>query len=124
MNRTIASGIFLQAANVLFYAQSSGLAITLWVCAGIIVFCILLCWQELGLSVPINLVHRNGVMVEESTPSNGGDKNYVRTLRTMQSSRDRSDPIGVPAGVDLQTPSTSYHLHFRCGIRHLRESGR
>ena len=75
MNRTIASGIFTQPFNVLFFAGSSGVAIILWCFADVIVFCIVACWLKMALSIPI---FRDASGMRLATPRSDGDKNYVR----------------------------------------------
>ncbi|KAK1756357.1 amino acid transporter [Echria macrotheca] len=89
MNRTIGTGIFAQPVVVLRYAGSSGVAIVLWIAAGLIVYCITLCWLELGLSVPTYMVRSQntqgqdnnaGEKVRVSAPRSGGDKNYLEYI--------------------------------------------
>ena len=77
LNRAIGSGIFIQPVNVLFQSDSSGVAILMWVIAGLIMCTIMLCWLELGLTIP--LYHIPGVsgLKQVSAPRSGGDKNYV-----------------------------------------------
>ena len=77
MNRTIGTGIFVQPVNVLFLTGSSGTALLLWCVAGIIVFCIVLSWLELALTIPLHMVFHNESWVRYSSPRSGGDKNYV-----------------------------------------------
>lgn len=77
MNRTIASGIFTQPVNVLRGAGSSGIALLLWVVAGVIIICIVVCWTELALTIPLHYVFRDENWQKISAPRNGGDKNYV-----------------------------------------------
>lgn len=78
MNRTIASGIFTQPVNVLRRAGSAGVALLIWVSAGIITLCVVATWMELALTIPIHYVFRDGTWERLSAPRNGGDKNYVR----------------------------------------------
>lgn len=78
MNRTIGSGIFTQPVNVLFFTGSSGLALLLWCLDGVVILCVVACWIELALSVPIHSMLWNGRWTMVSTPRSGGDKNYVR----------------------------------------------
>jgi amino acid permease len=78
MNRTIASGIFTQPVNVLYWAGSSGVAVVLWFFAGVIILCVVACWLELALTVPLHSIFKNGSWIRVSAPRSGGDKNYVR----------------------------------------------
>jgi amino acid permease len=78
MNRTIASGIFQQPVNVLFGAGSSGVAVVLWCFAGVIILCVVACWLELALTIPIHSIINDGSWIRVSTPRSGGDKNYVQ----------------------------------------------
>ncbi|KAH8691770.1 amino acid permease-domain-containing protein [Phaeosphaeriaceae sp. PMI808] len=80
MNRTIGSGIFVQPANVLFLTGSSGVALLLWFVAGVIVFCIVLCWLELALTIPLHYIFHNGSWDRYSTARSGGDKNYLEYI--------------------------------------------
>jgi len=49
----------------------------LWLTSGIIALCGLMCWLELGLTVPLhNVLEENGWR-KVSTPRSGGEKNYV-----------------------------------------------
>ena len=73
LNRTIGSGIFVQPANVLFYTKSGGIALLIWVVAGLVSAALMLCWLEMGLSIPY--IQQNGGRYP--TPRSGGDKNYV-----------------------------------------------
>ena len=59
MNQTIGAGIFAQPVTVLRHAGSSGVAILLWIAAGLIVYAIMVCWLELGMSVPFYDVLHN-----------------------------------------------------------------
>jgi amino acid permease len=77
MNRTIGSGIFTQPVNILFLAGSSGVAITLWVFGGLIIWAIVVCWIELALTIPLHYVFHNDAWMKVSAPRSGGDKNYV-----------------------------------------------
>jgi hypothetical protein len=36
-----------------------------------------LCWLELGLTIPMHTVYENGVPRKVSAPRSGGEKNYV-----------------------------------------------
>jgi hypothetical protein len=79
LNRTIGTGIFAQPSNILALAGSAGLALLLWGLGGIIIMSLLLCWLELGMTVPLfNHVDEDGNPVVVSTPRSGGDKNFVR----------------------------------------------
>jgi amino acid transporter len=77
LNRTIGTGIFVQPVNVLTLTGSSGVALLLWCVAGLIVFCIVLSWLELALTIPLHYIFHNGSWERYSTPRSGGDKNYV-----------------------------------------------
>jgi hypothetical protein len=78
LNRTIGTGIFAQPINILELTGSSGVAIALWGAGGLLVTCVLLCWLELGMTVPIfNYVDEDGISMKVSTPRSGGDKNFV-----------------------------------------------
>lgn len=85
MNRIIGSGIFAQPVNVLLYAGSSGLAIVLWIIAGLIVLSITVCWLEVGMSVPFYNILHNREWLRRSAPRSGGDKNYVCELSSSSS---------------------------------------
>ncbi|KAM7224585.1 amino acid transporter [Rhypophila decipiens] len=80
MNRTIASGIFTQPVNVLRGAGSSGVALLLWVVAGLIILAIVSCWTELALTIPLHYVFRDNDWQRISAPRNGGDKNYLEYI--------------------------------------------
>ncbi|KAK3358028.1 amino acid permease-domain-containing protein [Lasiosphaeria hispida] len=80
MNRIIGSGIFAQPVNVLLYAGSSGLAIVLWIIAGLIVLSITVCWLEVGMSVPFYNILHNREWLRRSAPRSGGDKNYLEYI--------------------------------------------
>ncbi|KAK3369320.1 amino acid/polyamine transporter I [Lasiosphaeria ovina] len=80
MNRTIASGIFTQPVNVLRGAGSSGVALLLWVVAGLIILCIVTGWIELALTIPLHYIFRNGNWMRISAPRSGGDKNYLEYI--------------------------------------------
>jgi len=80
MNRTVASGVFRQPTNILQLTGNSGLAITFWIVGGLIVLCITTTWTELALTVPRNYISRSGVMQWVSTPTSGGDKNYLEYI--------------------------------------------
>jgi len=76
-NRTIASGIFTQPANVLFLTGSSGVALMLWIVGGFVMLGILACWNELAQTIPMHKVRRGTRWVCISTPRSGADKNWV-----------------------------------------------
>ena len=76
-NRTIASGIFTQPANVLFITGSSGVALMLWIVGGFVTLGILACWNELAQTIPMHKVRRGTRWVRISTPRSGADKNWV-----------------------------------------------
>lgn len=79
LNRTIGTGIFAQPSNILALTGSAGVSIALWGAGGLIVLCILLCWLELGMTVPLfSYVDEDGTPTVVSTPRSGGDKNFVR----------------------------------------------
>ncbi|KAK3368785.1 amino acid permease-domain-containing protein [Podospora didyma] len=80
INRTIASGIFTQPVNVLRGAGSSGVAVALWVAAGLIIICIVACWTELALTIPLHYVFENERWRRISAPRSGGDKNYLEYI--------------------------------------------
>ncbi|KAF2743492.1 amino acid transporter [Sporormia fimetaria CBS 119925] len=80
MNRTIGTGVFVQPVNVLFLTGSSGVALLLWCVGGLIVFCIVLSWLELALSVPHHLIFHNERWERYATPRSGGDKNYLEYI--------------------------------------------
>jgi amino acid permease len=80
MNRTIASGIVTQPTNILFLAGSSGVALTLWVAAGLIILAVVACWNELALTVPLHYVEYNDIWMKISTPRSGGEKNYASVV--------------------------------------------
>jgi hypothetical protein len=80
MNRTIGSGIFTVPPKVLVGTGSVGGALILWFASGIIVLCGVLCWLELGLTIPMHTVYENGDPKRVSAPRNGGEKNYVRCV--------------------------------------------
>ena len=103
MNRTIASGIFTQPVNVLRGAGSSGVALLLWVVAGLIILCIVVCWTELALTIPLHYVFRDENWTRISAPRNGGDKNYVRHSR----------PSTDPRTCDTNTPNSKLEYIFK-----------
>ncbi|KAK1761588.1 amino acid transporter [Echria macrotheca] len=76
LNRAIGSGIFIQPFNVLFQIESTGIALLIWVVAGLVVLVLMLCWVEMALSVPRYLVR--GVM--RPIISSGGDGLYLQHL--------------------------------------------
>lgn len=77
MNRTIAAGIFAQPVTILRHAGSPGMAVILWILAGLIVYATMVCWLEFGMSVPFVDVFHNGQWVRRAAPRSGGDKNYL-----------------------------------------------
>lgn len=95
MNRTIGTGIFTQPVNVLRETGSSGVALAVWCLAGIVILCVVVCWLELGLSVPIYNIFWNGAWTKVSTPRSGGDKNYVRCCPSP-SSNDTTVHVADP----------------------------
>jgi amino acid transporter len=81
MNRTIGSGIFETPPKVLSGTGSVGGALMTWFGAGLIALCGVLCWLELGLSVPYHgITDPNGVWTRVSTPRSGGEKNYLEYI--------------------------------------------
>lgn len=80
MNRTIAAGIFANPVTVLASAGSPGLAVILWIVAGLTVYAIMVCWLELGMSVPFYDVRNGTTWIRQSTPRSGGDKNYLEYI--------------------------------------------
>lgn len=77
MNRTIGSGIFTVPPKVLSGTGSIGASLLLWLTGGIIILCAVLCWLELGLTIPMVTVYEDGVRRKVSAPRSGGPKNYV-----------------------------------------------
>lgn len=77
LNRTIGSGIFAQPVNILRLTGSAGVAIVVWIAAGLIILCIVASWMELALTIPLHYIFRDGSWQRVSAPRNGGDKNYV-----------------------------------------------
>lgn len=49
----------------------------LWFVGGIIALCGLMCWLELGLTIPFHNVREADGLKKVSTPRSGGEKNYV-----------------------------------------------
>ena len=80
INRTIASGIFANPVTVLESAGSPGLAVILWIVAGLTVYAITVCWLELGMSVPFYDVRNGTAWTRQSAPRSGGDKNYLEYI--------------------------------------------
>ncbi|KAK1833588.1 amino acid transporter [Podospora conica] len=80
MNRTIAAGIFANPDTVVSSAGSPGLAVVLWVVAGLTVYAIMVCWLELGMSVPFYDVRNGNTWTRQSAPRSGGDKNYLEYI--------------------------------------------
>ncbi|KAH0556312.1 hypothetical protein GP486_005760 [Trichoglossum hirsutum] len=80
LNRTIGSGIFTVPPKVLSGTGSVGAALIIWSFSGIIVMCGLLCWLELGLSIPFHLISEDGTMRKVSTPRSGGEKNFLEYI--------------------------------------------
>ena len=81
MNRTIGSGIFTVPPKVLAGTGSVGASLLLWLAGGVIIFCAVLCWLELGLTIPRHTVYENGVPRRVSAPRSGGEKNYVSLIQ-------------------------------------------
>ena len=80
------SGIYVSPAIVLKSTGSVGASLLLWSVGPIVAMSALLCWLELGLSIPKFMVpntdytSRHGGEGEtkmENVPSSGGEKNYV-----------------------------------------------
>jgi amino acid transporter len=60
--------------------DSAGNALLLWIFCGVIALCIVLCWLELGLTVPLYTVQGRTGWDVVSAPCNGADKNYVSVI--------------------------------------------
>ena len=77
MNRTIGSGIFTVPPKVLAGTGSVGASLLLWLASGLIILCGVMCWLELGLTIPMHTVEEDGKSRKVSAPRSGGEKNYV-----------------------------------------------
>ena len=81
----LGSGIYVSPAIVLKSTGSVGLSLLLWSVGPIVSMSALLCWLELGLSIPKFEIPntnsaasgREGETIQENVPYNGGEKNYV-----------------------------------------------
>ena len=79
------SGIYVSPAIVLKSTGSVGLSLLLWSVGPIVSMSALLCWLELGLSIPkFEIPNTNSAAsgrgvetIRENVPYNGGEKNYV-----------------------------------------------
>ncbi|KAF2417528.1 hypothetical protein EJ08DRAFT_80031 [Tothia fuscella] len=80
LNRTIGSGIFTVPPKVLAGTGSVGGSLLVWAFAGIISICGVLCWLELGMSIPFRKITENGVIRKVSTPRSGGEKNWLEYI--------------------------------------------
>jgi hypothetical protein len=60
--------------------NSAGNALLVWVFSGLISLCIVLCWLELGLTVPRYAIRGRNGWTKVAAPSSGGDKNYASLL--------------------------------------------
>ncbi len=63
---------------MLYLTGSPAVAVILWVVGGLIIFCIVLSWLELGLTIPRHYVRSVGAYF--SAPRSGGDKNYLEYI--------------------------------------------
>ena len=81
----LGSGIYVSPAIVLKSTGSVGVSLLLWSVGPIVSMSALLCWLELGLSIPKFEIPntnsaasgREGETIQENVPYNGGEKNYV-----------------------------------------------
>ncbi|OCK75207.1 amino acid transporter [Lepidopterella palustris CBS 459.81] len=80
LNRTIGSGIFTVPPKVLAGTGSIGASLLLWLFGGIIILCAVLCWLELGLTIPMHTLIERGRPVRVSAPRSGGEKNYLEYI--------------------------------------------
>lgn len=90
LNRTVGSGIYVSPAIVLKSTGSVGASLLLWSVGPLVAISALLCWLELGLSIPKFRVpnrdatepHREdeGETKLENVPSSGGEKNYLEYI--------------------------------------------
>ena len=77
------SGIYVSPAIVLKSTGSIGASLLLWSVGPVVAISALLCWLELGLSIPKFKVPstddtgRRNEEEEENVPRSGGEKNYV-----------------------------------------------
>ena len=77
------SGIYVSPAIVIKSTGSVGASLLLWSVGPVVAISALLCWLELGLSIPKfeipNTSHQEGEAKkkEENVPRSGGEKNYV-----------------------------------------------
>jgi amino acid transporter len=65
---------------VLAGTGSIGASLLLWLLGGFIILCAVLCWLELGLTVPMHTVEHQGGPVKVSAPRSGGEKNYLEYI--------------------------------------------
>ncbi|CAF9934066.1 MAG: hypothetical protein ALECFALPRED_005836 [Alectoria fallacina] len=90
LNRTVGSGIYVSPAIVLKSTGSVGASLLLWSVGPVVAISALLCWLELGLSIPkfrvpnkdaTELHHEGeGETKLENVPSSGGEKNYLEYI--------------------------------------------
>ena len=77
----LGSGIFTTPSKILGATGSPAAAILLWAFGGLVAITGLLCWIELGLSVPVQTIPGyltvSGKEEEKSVPRSGGEKNFV-----------------------------------------------
>ena len=75
------SGIFTTPSIILGGTGSPAAAILLWAFGGLVTMTGVLCWIELGLSVPVQTIPGyltvSGNEEEKSVPRSGGEKNFV-----------------------------------------------
>lgn len=90
LNRTVGSGIYVSPAIILKSTGSVGASLLLWSVGPVVTISALLCWLELGLSIPKFGVpntgsteprHQSGGGTKlENVPSSGGEKNYLEYI--------------------------------------------
>ncbi|OCK89960.1 amino acid transporter [Cenococcum geophilum 1.58] len=84
LNRTIGSGIFTAPSKILGGTGSPAAAILLWAFGGLVAMTGVLCWIELGLSVPVQTIPGyltvSGKEEEKSVPRSGGEKNFLEFI--------------------------------------------
>jgi hypothetical protein len=80
INRTIGGAIFASPPIILRGTGSVGASLMLWFVGGIIALCGVMCWLELGLTIPLHKVGEDRLK-KVSTPRSGGEKNYVCLTR-------------------------------------------
>jgi len=77
INRTIGGGIFAAPPIILRGTGSVGASLVLWSAGGIVALCGVMCWLELGLTIPRHQIYEDRLKKKVSTPRSGGEKNYV-----------------------------------------------